>query len=130
MVRIGQMNRLQAVKRIDAGLLLAGGEFGNILLPRRYVTEAMAIGDELEVFVYLAAADCITATTRRPRGMLGVCALLTVSPVAAARACLDAGLPKDLPVPHNGQHTRMEIGRSHAVTVYRGSYPSRVTASS
>src|SRR5690606_24093335 len=130
MVRIGQMNRLQAVKRIDAGLLLAGGEFGNILLPRRYVTEAMAIGDELEVFVYLDSDDCIIATTLKPRVMVGECALLKVTDVNAAGAFLDWGLPKDLLVPYNEQHKPMEIGRSYVVTVYLDSYTNRITASS
>lgn len=130
MVRIGQMNRLQAVKRIDAGLLLAGGEFGNILLPRRYVTEAMAIGDELEVFVYLDSDDCIIATTLKPRVMVGECALLKVTDVNAAGAFLDWGLPKDLLVSYNEQHKPMEIGRSYVVTVYLDSYTNRITASS
>lgn len=124
------MNRLQAVKQIDAGLLLAGGEFGNILLPRRYVPEATNIGDDVDVFIYLDSEDCIIATTLTPKVMVGQCAHLEVKEVNAVGAFLDWGLPKDLLVPYNEQHKPMEVGRSYVVTVYLDSYTSRITASS
>ncbi len=130
MVKIGQMNRLQAVKQIDAGMLLAGEEFGNILLPRRYLPEAVKLGDELDVFIYLDSEDCIIATTLTPKVMVGQCAHLQVKEVNAMGAFLDWGLPKDLLVPYNEQHKPMEAGRSYVVTVYLDSYTNRITASS
>lgn len=130
MVKIGQMNRLQAVKQIDAGLLLAGGEFGNILLPRRYVSDATNIGDVLNVFIYLDSEDCIIATTLPPKVMVGQCAHLEVKEVNAVGAFLDWGLPKDLLVPYNEQHKPMEVGRSYVVCVFLDSYTNRITASS
>ena len=130
MVKIGQMNRLQAVKQIDAGMLLAGGEFGNILLPRRYLAESVKPGDDLDVFIYLDSDDCIIATTLTPKVMVGQCAHLQVKEVNAVGAFLDWGLPKDLLVPYNEQHNPMEAGRSYVVTVYLDSYTNRITASS
>jgi uncharacterized protein len=130
MVKIGQMNRLQAVKQIDAGMLLAGGEFGNILLPRRYLAESVKPGDDLDVFIYLDSDDCIIATTLTPKVMVGQCAHLQVKEVNAVGAFLDWGLPKDLLVPYNEQHKPMEAGRSYVVTVYLDSYTNRITASS
>ena len=130
MVKIGQMNRLQAVKPIDAGMLLAGGEFGNILLPRRYLPESVKVGDELDVFIYLDSEDCIIATTLTPKVMVGQCAHLQVKEVNAVGAFLDWGLPKDLLVPYNEQHKPMEVGRSYVVTVFLDSYTNRITASS
>ncbi|MGM8227130.1 CvfB family protein [Cellvibrio sp. ARAG 10.3] len=130
MVKIGQMNRLQAVKQIDAGMLLAGGEFGNILLPRRYLPDAVKLGDDLDVFIYLDSEDCIIATTLTPKVMVGQCAHLQVKEVNAIGAFLDWGLPKDLLVPYNEQHKPMEAGRSYVVTVYLDSYTNRITASS
>jgi hypothetical protein len=130
MVKIGQMNRLQAVKQIDAGMLLAGGEFGNILLPRRYLADSVKPGDDLDVFIYLDSDDCIIATTLTPKVMVGQCAHLQVKEVNAVGAFLDWGLPKDLLVPYNEQHKPMEAGRSYVVTVYLDSYTNRITASS
>lgn len=130
MVKIGQMNRLQAVKQIDAGMLLAGGEYGNILLPRRYLPDSVNIGDALDVFIYLDSEDCIIATTLTPKVMVGQCAHLEVKEVNAVGAFLDWGLPKDLLVPYNEQHKPMEVGRSYVVTVFLDSYTNRITASS
>lgn len=130
MVKIGEMNRLKAIKQIDAGVLLAGGEFGNILLPRRYIPTGFSLGDTLDVFIYLDSDDCIIATTLTPKVMVGQCAHLEVKEVNAVGAFLDWGLPKDLLVPYNEQHKPMEVGRSYVVTVYLDSYTNRITASS
>ena len=53
MIKLGDYNTLRIKKHTDYGLYLDGGEEGNILLPNRYVTKDMHIGDELEVFLYL-----------------------------------------------------------------------------
>ncbi len=39
MLRVGDYNRLKIIKRTDFGIFLDGGKFGNILLPKRYVTD-------------------------------------------------------------------------------------------
>lgn len=129
MVNIGQMNRLKTIKQVDFGVFLAGGELGNILLPRRYVPANLTIGDELDVFIYLDSDDCIIATTLTPNIMVGQCAHLEVKEVNDVGAFLDWGLPKDLLVPYNEQHKPMEVGRSYVVTVYVDD-TNRITASS
>lgn len=129
MVKIGQMNRLKTIKQVDFGVFLAGGELGNILLPRRYVPAGLAIGDELDVFIYLDSEDCIIATTLTPKAMVGQCAHLEVKEVNNVGAFLDWGLPKDLLVPYNEQHKPMEVGRSYVVCIYLDE-TSRITASS
>ena len=53
MLRLGDYNTLRIVKTVDFGLYLDGGEEGGILLPQRYVTKDMHVGDEIEVFLYL-----------------------------------------------------------------------------
>lgn len=130
MLRIGQKNRLKIIKQADFGIFLDGDKFGNILLPKRYVTADMKIGDEIEVFIYLDSDDCIIATTLTPKVMVGECAFLEVKEVNAVGAFLDWGLPKDLLVPYSEQHKPMEAGRSYLVCVYQDQYSSRITASS
>ena len=130
MLLIGQKNRLTVIKQVDFGLFLDGDKYGNILLPKRYVTADMKIGMELEVFIYLDSDDCIIATTLEPKVMVGQCAFLEVKEVNAVGAFLDWGLPKDLLVPYSEQLKPMEAGRSYVVCVYLDKYSSRITASS
>ena len=107
MLQIGKRNRLTLIKKVDFGMFLDGGKYGNILLPKRYVTDEMRIGDQLEVFIYLDSDDCIIATTEQPRVMVGECAYLQVKEVNAVGAFLDWGLLKDLLVPYCEQHKPM-----------------------
>jgi predicted RNA-binding protein (virulence factor B family) len=130
MIKIGQMNRLKVVKQVDFGIFLAGADFGNILLPRRYVPAGVEPGDELEVFVYLDSNDEVIATTLTPKAMVGECACLQVKEINEVGAFLDWGLPKDLLVPYNEQHKPMEIGRHYVVTLFLDPYSHRITASS
>ncbi|PUA29210.1 MAG: GntR family transcriptional regulator [Cellvibrio sp. 79] len=130
MLRVGDQNRLKIIKRTDFGLFLDGGKYGNILLPKRYVTEAMNIGDELDVFIYLDSDDCIIATTLTPKATVGECAFLEVKEVNQVGAFLDWGLPKDLLVPYSEQHKPMEASRSYVVCIYLDEHTGRITASS
>lgn len=130
MLQIGKQNRLKIIKRTDFGLFLDGGKYGNILLPKRYATIEMNIGDELDVFIYLDSDDCIIATTLTPTAMVGECAFLEVKEVNNVGAFLDWGLPKDLLVPYGEQHKPMEVGRSYVVCIYQDEYTGRITASS
>lgn len=130
MLKIGQMNHLQVIKQVDFGIFLDGGNFGNILLPRRYVPATAKIGDMLDVFIYLDSDDCIIATTLTPHVMVGQCAFLEVKEVNSVGAFLDWGLPKDLLVPYNEQQKPMEAGRSYVVSVFLDKHSNRITASS
>jgi len=130
MLLIGQKNCLKVVKHVDFGLFLDGDKYGNILLPKRYVTAEMKVGMDLDVFIYLDSDDCIIATTLEPKVMVGQCAFLEVKEVNAVGAFLDWGLPKDLLVPYSEQLKPMEAGRSYVVCVYLDRHSSRITASS
>ena len=66
MLRLGDYNTLRIVKSVDFGLYLDGGEEGEILLPQRYVTKDMHVGDEIEVFLYLDQEERPVATTEHP----------------------------------------------------------------
>ena len=76
MITLGDYNTLTIVKRVDFGLYLDGGEMGEILLPQRYVTPDMNIGDRIEVFLYLDMGERIVATTEHPIAKVGEFAYL------------------------------------------------------
>lgn len=130
MAKIGQYAQLPVVKFVDFGAYLDGGELGQILLPKRYLTERMALGDNIPVFIHLDSQDIPVATTLKPVATVGQCALLRVVDINHAGAFLDWGLPKHLLVPFNEQHKRFELGHSYVVTIYLDPYSERIVGSS
>lgn len=119
MVQIGNSAKLQVIKKVDFGLYLDGGEFGEILLPARYVPHDWEMGGWLDVFIYLDSEDIIIATTERPYVEVGQCAHLQVVDLTASGAFLNWGLSKDLFVPFKEQRVPMERGKSYTVCVFQ-----------
>ena len=117
MLRLGDYNTLRILKSVDFGLYLDGGEEGEILLPQRYVTPAMHIGDEIEVFIYLDQEERPVATTEHPYVKVGEFASLEVAWVNKYGVFLKWGLMKDLFCPFREQKQRMEQGQHHVVYV-------------
>ncbi len=118
MLRVGQKNKLRIVKSVAFGIYLDADVYGEILLPRRFLPESWAIGEHIEVFVYLDSEDKLIATTQRPRVMVGQCAYLKVKAVNDCGAFLDWGLSKDLLVPYSEQTTKMKLGNDYVVYCY------------
>ncbi|MDX8412163.1 MAG: S1-like domain-containing RNA-binding protein [Mariprofundaceae bacterium] len=130
MVEMGKLNRLMAVKKVNFGLYLDGGEdIGEILLPSRYVPNNCNIRDEIEVFIYRDSEDRIIATTQKPYVMVGGFACLKVASVSHTGAFLDWGLPKDLLAPFSEQKPKMEEGKRYVVRVYLDEETDRIVAS-
>ena len=117
MLTLGDYNTLKIVKSVDFGLYLDGGEEGEILLPQRYVTKDMHIGNEIEVFIYLDQEERPVATTERPYAKVGEFAWLEVAWVNQYGAFLKWGLMKDLFCPFREQKMRMEQGHSYIVYI-------------
>ncbi|HXB13110.1 MAG TPA: S1-like domain-containing RNA-binding protein [Bacteroidia bacterium] len=128
-LEIGKWNKLKVVKRVDFGVYLDGLEFGEILMPNRYVPADCKIGDEVEVFVYLDSEDRIVATTEKPYGLVGDFVLLEVVSVSRMGAFLNWGLMKDLLVPFVEQNQKMEEGRSYVVHIYLDDMSNRIVGS-
>ena len=127
-LQLGRMNRLTVVRSTQQGFYLKGGPEG-ILLPQRYVTEDMHIGDELEVFVYLDNEERLVATTERPLAQVGDFAWLRVAWVNQFGAFLDWGLMKDLFVPFREQKMKMQKDRSYIVHIHLDEETYRIMAS-
>ncbi len=117
MLKLGDYNTLKIVKSVDFGLYLDGGDEGEILLPQRYVTKEMHIGDEIEVFIYLDQEERPVATTEHPYAKVGEFASLEVAWVNQYGAFLKWGLMKDLFCPFREQKQRMEQGQRYIVYI-------------
>lgn len=126
---IGGMNRLRVVKLLSFGAYLDGKDQDEILLPKRYVPESLAVDDFIEVFVYLDSEDRLVATTETPLAMAGELAYLTVAAVNKVGAFLDWGLPKELLVPFGEQREGLRKGQRTIVYVYFDKTSERLVAS-
>lgn len=118
MVKIGRFNELTIVKELPRGLQLDGGKDGEILLPKQYVSEAMAIGQTVKVFIYRDSEDRLIATTQTPYAQVGDFAHLNVVDESPVGMFLDWGLPKDILVPFAEQNHRLEKGKQALVRIY------------
>lgn len=120
---------MRIVKTVDFGLYLDGGESGEILLPRREVSEDCKPGDFLHVFIYRDSEDRLIATRETPMAMVGEAAFLKVRQQNDVGTFMDWGLSKDLLVPFNEQAWPMNAGRSYVVYLYLDTQTERIAAS-
>lgn len=130
MIQIGKYNTLVIDREVDFGVYLHDAESGDILLPKRYLPAEYAIGNELEVFVYLDSEDRLIATTEKPYATVDEFAMLDVVAVNNAGAFMNWGLMKDLLVPYREQKEKMETGSRYLVYVYLDPETNRIVASS
>lgn len=128
MLRIGDYNTLKIVKRVDFGLYLEGGDEGEVLLPKRYCTPQMRLGDDINVFIYLDQDERIVATTEPPLAKVNEFAYLEVAWANQYGAFMKWGPMKDLFCPFREQKQRMEQGRSYIVRVKEDEESHRLMA--
>ncbi len=129
MVEIGRTNWLNVVRETDNGLYLDGVEFGEILMPRKFVTEEIKESGTAEVFVYNDSEDRLVATTEKPLAKAGEFAFMKVVSVNRYGAFLDWGLPKDLLVPFSEQKANMITDRTYLVHIYLDVITKRLVGS-
>lgn len=127
MIRLGEVQDLVIVKKVDFGVYVAPQELvGNaealqaqkVLLPAKYVPEGAKQGDSVEVFVYRDSKDRLIATTLQPKLVMGQVATLRVAQVGKFGAFLDWGLEKDLMLPFKQQKKRVAEGDEVLVSLY------------
>ena len=130
MVSIGKTNTLRIIKEVDFGIYLDGGkEFGEILLPIRYVPKNIQVDDDIEVFIYFDSEDRVIATTETPYAQVGAFAFLEVVDVNNTGAFMNWGLMKDLLLPYDEQTHRPEVGKSYVVYILQDGTTGRPIAS-
>ena len=128
-IQLGRFNSMKIVKTVDFGLYLDGGEYGEILLPSRYVPEEFEIGEMLDVFLYLDMDERMIATTLTPYVQVGEFGYLEVAWINEFGAFLDWGLMKDLFVPFGEQKMKMQVGRKYIVHAHIDDASYRIVGS-
>ena len=130
MASIGERASLPILKEMPFGLILDGGDLGEVLLPRRECPAGANPGDKLDVFLYTDSEDRPVATTATPKAMPGEFARLKCVEQTGVGAFLDWGLAKDLLVPFREQVQRMQVGRHYLVYVSVDPVTDRLVATS
>ena len=129
MIELGKYNTLRIDHSAEQGLYLQGDEVtGDILMPRRYVTPEMHIGDEVRVFIYLDQDERLIATTETPLATVGEFAFLHVAWTNKYGAFLSWGLMKDLFCPFREQKQPMQRGKGYIVYVKEDEESHRLMA--
>lgn len=120
MIKIGDYSEFKILKDTEHGLFLETGdeEIKEILLPKRFVTPEMKIGEMVKVFVALDSEDRVVATTETPKVKVGGVAVLEVVSVSQVGAFLNWGLSKDLFLPFSEQLWDVTAGEKVVVYVF------------
>lgn len=129
MISLGNYNTLRITRFTQHGAYLDGGNVGEILMPQKYVSRQMRIGDQVDVFVYLDQGERLVGTLETPLARVGDFAFLRVAWVNEFGAFLDWGLMKDLFVPFREQKMPMQQGRSYLVHIHIDPETQRIVAS-
>ena len=131
MLQLGTYHNLQVVRRAPQGLYLSTDDPAeeSVLLPQRYVTPSMQIGDTLRVLIYLDQDERIVATTEQAIATVGQFAYLKCNWTNQYGAFLDWGIQmKDLFCPFREQKQRMEKGRTYYVYIKEDPLTHRLMA--
>ncbi|GAA4437536.1 S1-like domain-containing RNA-binding protein [Ravibacter arvi] len=128
MLFLGKYNELTIERLTSVGLYLSEPEGAEVLLPNKYVTEDMQVGETTRVFVYKDSEDRPVATTQTPKLLRNEFGYLAVKEVNSYGAFLDWGLEKDLFVPYSEQVTPMRAGESYIVFLYLDRRTDRLLA--
>jgi len=118
MIRIGEYQTLTILREMPQGYYLVDEEDDEVLFPRKYVTEDMALDDRIKVFVYCDSSGREVATTETPRFTVNQFAYLKVTNVNEVGAFCDWGVNKELFIPYGNQSRKMAVDESYVVYMY------------
>ncbi|CAM3634429.1 S1 RNA-binding domain-containing protein [Vibrio aquimaris] len=127
MIKVGQINHLEIVKKTDFGLFLDAGDYGTSLLPNKFAPSGAEIGQFIDVFLYFDSDNQLVATTESPIAQVGEFGLMKIEGVSSIGAFADWGIKdKDLLIPFSEQRTRFSAGQNILVYVYTDKASGRI----
>ena len=121
MLRLGEIQELKVVKKVDFGVYLAeagGDPVEKVLLPKSQIPADLAVGGSIKCFLYKDSKDRLIATVNTPKLTLGEVGKCRVASVTKIGAFLEWGLEKDLFLPFHEQTFRVKPGDEVLVALY------------
>lgn len=126
MLLAGEYYTLKVNRVSEFGLYLADKDGDEVLLPNRFASLELKVGDEMEVFVYHDSEDRIVATTETPTIVVDEVASLEVVDKTPHGAFLEWGLMgKHIFLPNRNMIGRAEVGDKIVVAAYRDNITGR-----
>lgn len=116
-MKVGQKNVLHILRFTSVGAYLGDDADNDVLLPNKYLSDDLEVGNETEVFIYRDSEDRLVATTEEPFIQLNGFAYLKIKEVNFYGAFADWGLEKDLMIPFKEQQQRMEEDHYYLVSL-------------
>ncbi|WP_322802680.1 S1-like domain-containing RNA-binding protein [Vibrio alfacsensis] len=127
MIKIGQINSLEVIKKADFGIFLDGADYGSVLLLNKHVPEGTEIGDRLDVFLYFDSESQLVATTEKPIAQVGEWGLMKIEGINVTGAFVSWGISdKNLLIPFSEQRARFTEGQNILVYVYTDKASGRI----
>ncbi|MGY6377219.1 CvfB family protein [Vibrio parahaemolyticus] len=127
MIKIGQINSLEVIKKADFGVFLDGDDYGSVLLPNKHVPEGTELGDHIEVFLYFDSESQLAATIDKPIAQVGEWGLMEIEGINQTGAFVNWGIKeKDLLIPFSEQRARFTAGQNILVYVYTDKASGRI----
>lgn len=114
-MNIGQFNDLLIDRFTSVGAYLIDDQKNDVLLPKKYITTELELGDTINVFIYKDSEDRIVATTQKPKIKLHEFGYLSVKSVNEYGAFMDWGLEKDLLVPFSEQIEKFSENKEYLI---------------
>ncbi|EOG7701282.1 S1 RNA-binding domain-containing protein [Vibrio parahaemolyticus] len=127
MIKIGQINSLEVIKKADFGVFLDGDDYGSVLLSNKHVPEGTELGDHIEVFLYFDSESQLAATIDKPIAQVGEWGLMKIEGINQTGAFVNWGIKeKDLLIPFSEQRARFTAGQNILVYVYTDKASGRI----
>ncbi|EJP3284501.1 GntR family transcriptional regulator [Vibrio parahaemolyticus] len=127
MIKIGQINSLEVIKKADFGVFLDGDDYGSVLLLNKHVPEGTELGDHIEVFLYFDSESQLAATIDKPIAQVGEWGLMKIEGINQTGAFVNWGIKeKDLLIPFSEQRARFTAGQNILVYVYTDKASGRI----
>lgn len=125
-MNIGKTQSLKIAETNNSGAFLESVTGERAFLPKIFLDDEAAIGDELEVFVY-QDDDKLKATTEIPFAEVGEFAVMNCVQSLPSGAFMDWGIIKDLFIPYKQQKGKIIEGKRYLVYIYIDEASGRIT---
>ncbi len=128
-LELGKINTLLIDRHTPHGVFVLSKAGEDVLLPQAYVTDEMADGLLIDLFIYTDSQDRPVATTLKPKAMLGEFGVFEVVDTTSFGAFVNWGLPKDLLVPNKFQKSPFKIGEKRFLKIIYDNKTDRLIGS-
>jgi len=127
MAEIGRINKLTVTRIADFGVFLDAHEYGSVLLTNKWLPHDMAVGEDIDVFIYFDSDNQVVATTEIPIAQVGEWGSMKVESANSTGAFVNWGIKgKDLLIPFSEQRGRLTEGQIRLVYVYTDNASGRI----